>query len=89
VEDLNPETFARSLSHEERTLLEVRDELYGGSWELLEADLRDRLAGRPYIFQLATKIEEDLDRIERMRSYEGRTATDLGKLARELEEKRL
>lgn len=84
MEDLSPEAFARSLSHEERTLLEVRDELYGGSWDLLEADLRDRLAGRPYIFQLATKIEEDLDRIERLRHFEGRTATDLGRVVREV-----
>ncbi len=73
----------RSLAKEERLLLEVRDELYGGSWDELEADLRARLAGKPYIFQLATRIEEDLSRVERLREFEEENGVDLGALLRD------
>lgn len=38
------------LTQEERTLIVLREELYDGSWEAMEADLEDRLEGRPYIF---------------------------------------
>ncbi|GIW72480.1 MAG: hypothetical protein KatS3mg102_2022 [Planctomycetota bacterium] len=69
--------FAGALSREDRTFLLVRDELYGGSWEEVEHDLRARLAGRPYIFKLATRIEEDLERIERLRRYEREHGVDL------------
>jgi hypothetical protein len=79
------EGFARGLTHEERTLLEVRDELYGGSWDDVESDLRARLANRPYIIKLSTKIEEDLERIERMRRFEGEAGVDLRQVLREIE----
>ncbi len=76
--------FARELGLPERTLLAVRDELYGGAWDELEKDLRARLAGRPYIFRLATKIEEDLERIARLRRFEEERGVDLRKVLREL-----
>ncbi len=60
----------RGLSEEELLLLAVREELYGGSWEELEEDLRARRECRPYIFRLATRIGEDLERVERLRGYE-------------------
>ena len=78
------ETFARALALADRTFLAVRDELYGGSWDEVERDLRARLAGKPYIFKLATKIEEDLERIARMRRYEGEHGVDLRKVLKEL-----
>lgn len=59
-----------ALTEEERMLLVLRDELYGGSWDKMEEDLRNRLKGRPYIFKLVNRIEEDLKRIEKLRSYE-------------------
>ncbi len=58
--------------------MDVRDQLYGGGWDELERDLRARLEGKPYIFKLATKIEEDLDRIARLRRYEAERGVDLG-----------
>ncbi len=75
-----PEEFVRSLSREDRVLVDVRDQLYGGAWDELERDLRARLVGKPYIFKLATKIEEDLARIERLRRYEAAHGVDLGRV---------
>ena len=69
--------FARSLDEPSRLLLAVRDELYGGDWALLEQDLEDRLSGRPYIFRLASRIEDDLARIGRMREFEASRQVDL------------
>jgi len=62
--------FLRSLQPEERLLLTLRDELYGGKWENLKQDLQDRLEGRPYVFKLAGRIKDDLARIKKLESYE-------------------
>ncbi|MCC6464176.1 MAG: hypothetical protein IT463_02415 [Planctomycetes bacterium] len=51
-------------------LLVLRDELYVGSWDRMVEDLQNRLKGRPYIFKLVNRIEQDLERIETLRSYE-------------------
>ncbi len=69
AEDEHSKYYA-TLSEEERMLLVLRDELYSGSWDKMEEDLRNRLKGRPYIFKLVNRIEEDLKRIEKLRSYE-------------------
>jgi hypothetical protein len=79
-EDATPEEFVRSLPLEDRVLVDARDELYGGAWDELERDLRARLAGKPFIFKLATKIEEDLGRIERLRRFEAARGVDLGEV---------
>lgn len=54
----------------DRMLITIRDELYEGSWEEMEADLKARLEGRPYIYKLATRIKEDLMRIQKLKTYE-------------------
>jgi len=59
-----------NLSQEERTLVKLRDELYEGSWQNMKQDLRDRMEGRPYIFKLHNRIEDDLNRIEKLISIE-------------------
>lgn len=64
------QTYYDSLSEEEKMLLVLRDELYMGSWDKMEDDLRNRLKGRPYIFKLVNRIEEDLERIQKLRAYE-------------------
>lgn len=74
--------FVRGLSAEEKMLIALRDELYVGSWERMLADLRDRLQGRPYIFKLVNRIEEDLTRIERLQSYELKHRVNLADLVR-------
>jgi hypothetical protein len=69
--------FVDSMSPEERMLINLRDELYGGSWDQMEEDLRDRLKGRPYIFKLVNRIQDDLSRIERLRDYETQNKVNL------------
>jgi hypothetical protein len=63
-------TYYDSLSEEAKMLLVLRDELYMGSWGKMVDDLKNRLKGRPYIFKLVNRIEEDLERIEALSSYE-------------------
>jgi len=77
--------YYRSLSREERQLILLRDELYDGSWDEMVEDLRDRLAGKPYIFKLMNRIEEDLVRIEGLRRYEDEHGIDLGRVRAEEE----
>lgn len=65
------------MSREEHVLLVLRHELYEGSWDEMEADLHARLEGRPYIFKLANRIVDDLDRIQRLREFERQHDVDL------------
>lgn len=65
------------LTPEERMLVLLKRELYGGSWDQIVADLEARLQGRPYIFALANRIEDDLERIRRLREWERRWSADL------------
>jgi hypothetical protein len=62
---------------EERMLVVLKRELYEGSWDEMTADLKARLEGRPYIFKLAHRIADDLERIERLREFERRNRIDL------------
>ncbi len=69
--------FVGGLSEEQRMLVVLKRELYGGSWEPMVDDLRNRLAGEPYIFKLANRIEDDVRRIEAMSEFEGEHGVDL------------
>lgn len=71
------EEFLRSLPKEERQLLVLRKILYDGRWEEMERDLIARRDGRPFIFKLQTRIDEDLRRIEMLRAYEKEHGVDL------------
>ena len=62
--------YCAKLSKEERMLIALRNELYDGSWANMLQDLQDRLKGKPYIFKLVNRIEEDIQRIERLKEYE-------------------
>ena len=75
--------FVGSLTNEERMLVILKRELYEGSWEEMEADLRARLEGRPYIFKLAHRIADDLARIEKLRAVEQVRGVDLSQHVRE------
>lgn len=63
-------TFVSQLSEEERMLVLLQQELYDGSWEAMLSDLSNRLDGRPYIFKLASRIQDDIARIEKLRAFE-------------------
>ena len=69
--------FVQGMPDEERMLVILKRELYEGNWDEMVADLRARLEGRPYIFKLAHRIADDLDRIDRLRELEQRCGVDL------------
>lgn len=58
-------------------LVALRDELYDGSWSLMLQDLKDRLKGKPYIFKLVNRIQDDIRRIQRLSEYELNNGIDL------------
>ena len=58
------------LAPEEKVLVIIRDELYDGNWDEMLEDLKARLAGRPYVIKLASRIEDDIARITRLRAIE-------------------
>ena len=58
------QAFYEALEPEEEQLLLVRDFLYGGDWDELVADLEARRSGKPFVFKLNSRIEDDLRRID-------------------------
>ena len=69
--------FIQKLSSEEKMLVVLKRELYLGSWKDMEADLKARLEGRPYIFKLAHRIADDLERIDRLKGFEQQHGVNL------------
>ena len=69
--------FVARLTPEERMLVVLKRELYEGAWSAMEADLRARLDGRPYVFRLVHRIADDLERIDRLRAFERLHRTNL------------
>lgn len=69
--------YVDRLSEEHRMLVVLKAQLYEGSWGPMLDDLRNRLAGKPYIFKLANRIEDDIDRIEAMQEFEAKHNIDL------------
>jgi len=72
--------YVDALSNEHRMLVVLKAQLYGGSWDPMLDDLRNRLTGRPYIFKLATRIKDDIERIEQMQRFEVEHDVDLAEL---------
>jgi len=69
--------YVRTLGEEFRMLIILKAQLYGGNWEPMLDDLRNRLAGKPYIFKLANRIQDDIERIEQLRKFETEHNVDL------------
>jgi len=69
--------FIAGLSDEHRMLVVLKAQLYGGSWEPMLDDLKNRLAGKPYIFKLVNRINDDIERIQQMREFETKHDIDL------------
>lgn len=65
------------LSPEEKILVIIRDELYDGSWDDMLDDLKARLDTRPYVLKLASRIEDDIERIRRLRAIEDKEGVNL------------
>ena len=69
--------FAAGLSDEHRMLVVLKVQLYGGTWEPMLDDLNNRLDGKPYIFKLVNRINEDIERIKDMQKFENEHNIDL------------
>ena len=69
--------FVKGLSEEQRMLIILKTQLYSGSWEQMLEDLKSRLTGKPYIFKLANRIQDDIERIEQMSEFESKYNVDL------------
>ena len=78
--------YVEGLSGDERTLVTLRDELYNGSWEQMLSDLKDRLKGKPYIFKLVNRIQDDIRRIEVLAEYERKHRVNLAGFVKNREE---
>ena len=69
--------FVNGLSDEHRMLVVLKAQLYDDMWEPMLDDLRNRLSGKPYIFKLANRIQDDIGRIEEMQEFESEHDIDL------------
>ena len=69
--------FVSGLDDEHKMLVVLKAQLYSGQWETMIDDLKNRLDGKPYIFKLSSRIKEDVERIERMQSFEEEQGIDL------------
>ena len=69
--------FVQGLSQEHRMLVTLKAQLYDDMWEPMLDDLRNRLVGKPYIFKLASRIKDDIERIEQMQQFETEHNIDL------------
>ena len=77
VTDKAVQTFVSGLSEEHRMLIVLKSQLYDGQWEPMLDDLKNRLAGKPYIFKLVNRIKDDIERIETLRQFEASHDVDL------------
>ena len=69
--------FVKGLSAEHKMLIVLKSQLYGGEWEPMYQDLKNRLEGKPYIFKLANRINDDIERIKQMRKFERQYSVSL------------
>ena len=69
--------FINGLSDEHRMLVVLKAQLYDDMWEPMLDDLQNRLAGKPYIFKLVNRIQDDIRRIEEMQEFEAEHNIDL------------
>ena len=69
--------FVSTLTVESKMLIVLKTQLYDGKWEPMYQDLSNRLEGKPYIFKLANRINDDVSRIEKMRQFEQEIGIDL------------
>jgi hypothetical protein len=76
------EAYFQSLPREEVQLLYLQVVLYENSWEEMVKDLMARREGKPFVFKLRSRIDEDLQRIEKLRAYERQHGVNLGEFVR-------
>lgn len=62
--------YLKVLSQEHKMLLILKKQLYENRWEPMVDDLQNRLSGKPYIFKLASRIQDDVCRIRQLQEFE-------------------
>lgn len=70
-------SFVQGLDEPQRMLVILKAQLYGGKWEPMLEDLENRLEGKPYIFKLANRIKDDVERIRCLQVFEQENGVDL------------
>jgi len=75
--------FVNGLSDEHRMLVILKTQLYDNTWEPMLDDLQNRLAGKPYIFKLVNRIQDDIRRIGEMQEFESEHNIDLADYIKE------
>ena len=80
---LSPAEFVKRLEPHERVLIELRDQLYEGSWDRVLSDLRARQRGEPYVFKLSQTIARDIEAIEKLQCYEKDHQVNLARLLKD------
>jgi hypothetical protein len=75
--DRTIQEYVDQLTDEHRMLVVLKSQLYGGSWSPMLDDLKNRLEGKPYIFKLVNRINDDIERIEAMQAFEQTQNIDL------------
>ena len=70
-------SFVQGLDEPQRMLVILKAQLYGGKWEPMLEDLENRLEGKPYIFKLANRIKDDVERIQCLKVFEQDNGVDL------------
>ena len=69
--------FVSKISNEHKMLVILKKQLYGGSWLDMLDDLRNRLDGKPYVFKLVNRINDDIERINELLEFEEKNGVDL------------
>lgn len=75
--DATVEAFVQGLDDKYRMLVILKSQLYGGRWAPMLEDLQNRLEGKPYIFKLANRIKDDVERIGVLEAFERAHHVDL------------
>lgn len=69
--------FVSRLSEQQKMLIVLKSKLYDGRWDAMLDDLKNRLAGKPYIFKLVNRIKDDIESIEQLQAFEKANDIDL------------
>ena len=69
--------YVKALGNESKMLVALKAQLYSGSWDTMLDDLNNRLKGKPYIFKLTNRINDDVARIAELREFEKANGIDL------------
>ena len=78
--------FMDRLTDEHKLLLVLKRELYDHDWSAMQSDLQNRLQCKPYVFKLANRIEDDLERIEELQAPERHYEVNLSDYIETLEQ---